>query len=93
MPFDIGTLVMTRGIGATINRHADFAKFVIDTFYDRYRQGDWGDLCKEDKAMNDSAVKNNDDRIVARYNSTYGDIYIITEWDRSATTILFTHEY
>lgn len=48
-----------------------------------------GDIPHEDKKMNDSAVKNNDDRIVARYN----DIYIITEWDRSATTILFIDEY
>ena len=52
-----------------------------------------GDLPNEDKRMNDSAIKNNDDRIVVRYNSEYGDIYIITEWDRSYTTILFTHEY
>ena len=52
-----------------------------------------GDLPNEDKRMNDSAIKNNDDRIVVRYNSEYGDNNIITEWDRSYTTILFTHEY
>ena len=39
--------------------------------------------------MNGSAVKNDGDRIVAHYN----DIYIITEWDRFVTTILFVHEY
>ena len=93
MPFEIGTLLMTKGIGAEMNRNADFAKFVVDSFYDRYRQNDWGDICHEDKQMNDSAVKNNDDRIFARYNNEHGNIYIITEWDRSATTILFTHEY
>lgn len=93
MPFEIGTLLMTKGIGAKMNESADFAKFVVDSFYDKYRQGDWGDICHEDKKMNDSAVRNDDDRIVARYNNIYGDIYIITEYDRSATTILFTHEY
>ena len=94
MPFEIGKLVMTKGIGMTMNRSSDFARFVVDSFYDKYRQGDWGDICHEDKKMNDSAVKNNDDRIVARYNyDGYDDIYVITEWDRSVTTILFTHEY
>ena len=43
--------------------------------------------------MNDDATKNGDDRIFARYNNEEGDIYIITEYDRSATTILFTYEY
>ena len=44
--------------------------------------------------MNDRAVKFNDDMVLSRYNSKdYGDIYIITGWDISATTILFTHEY
>ena len=84
---------MTRGIGTKMNESADFAKFVVDAFYDKYRQGDWGDICQEDKKMNDSAVKNDDDRIVARYNNSHGDIYVITEWDRSVTTILFTDEY
>lgn len=88
----MGTLVMTKGIGMSMHRSEDFAKFILAS-YERYKRQDWGDLCNEDKKMNDSAVKNNDDRIFARYNSHYGDIYIITEWDRSATTILFTHEY
>ena len=55
----------------------------------RYCKKDWGDIPEEDKRMNDL----DDDRIVARYNSKHGDIYIITEWDRSYTTILFTNEY
>lgn len=84
---------MTKGIGEKMHESADFARFVVDSFYDKYRQGDWGDLCWEDKKMNDSAVKNDDDRIVARYNNPHGDIYVITEWDRSVTTILFTDEY
>lgn len=43
--------------------------------------------------MNDDAVKNSDDRIFARYNNEEGDIYIITEWNREVTTILFPSEY
>ena len=92
MKFKFGQVVITRGVNAEITRSIEFSQFILESIA-KYRNCDWGNLGKEDKAMNDNAVKNNDDRIVARYNSTYGDIYIITEWDRSATTILFTHEY
>lgn len=84
----LGQVVVTRGINNKIAEDGNFAKFVSESL-NRYKSGDWGDLCKEDKQMNDSAVKNNDDRIVARYNN----IYIITEYDRSYTTILFIDEY
>ena len=88
MEFKIGQVVITRGISSHVVEDFQFYEFILESLK-RYMSCDWGDICKEDKHMNDSAVKNNDDRIVARYN----DIYIITEWDRSVTTILFTHEY
>lgn len=88
----LGQVVMTRGIAEAVRKNNDFSLFVTESMM-RYCKKDWGDLPYEDKRINDSAVKNNDDRIVARYNNEYGDIYIITEWDRSYTTILFTNEY
>lgn len=88
MKFELGQLVATGGINAKLLEDSDFSKFLWDSFA-RYKNCDWGDIPHEDKRVNDSAVKNGDDRIVARYN----DIYIITEWNRSATTILFTYEY
>mgnify|MGYP001303965363 CR=1 FL=1 len=88
MKFELGQLVATRGINVRLLNDSDFSKFLWNSFA-RYKNCDWGDIPHEDKKMNDSAVKNGDDRIVARYN----DIYIITEWDRSATTILFIDEY
>ena len=51
-----------------------------------------GDLGKEAKDSNDKALVNRD-RVVARYNIKPRSIYIITEFDRSATTILFPEEY
>lgn len=92
MKFPIGQVVITRGVNTTISDSIEFSQFILDSIF-RYRNCDWGDLCHEDKKMNNSAVKNGDDRIVARYNNECGDIYIITEYDRSVTTILFTHEY
>ena len=84
----LGQVVMTRGIAEAVRKDNDFSLFVTESML-RYCRKDWGELPQEDKRMNDLAVKNNDDRIVARY----GDIYIITEWDRSYTTILFRDEY
>lgn len=79
---------MTAGVNSRIRENQGFAKFISKSL-ERYLACDWGDLPEEDKKMNDRAVKYGDDRIVARYN----DIYVITEYDRSHTTILFIDEY
>lgn len=92
MKFSIGQVVITKGINAKISESIGFSKFILESIA-KYRNCDWGNLNKEDWKMNDSAVENNDDRIFARYNNKEGDIYIITEWDRSVTTILFPSEY
>lgn len=92
MKFKIGQVVITKGVNANISESIEFSKFILESIA-RYRNCDWGNLGKEDWKMNDSAVENNDDRIFARYNNEEGDIYIITEWDRSVTTILFPSEY
>ena len=89
---NLGQTVMTRGIVTAIKENKSFAAEVVESF-SRYVKYDWGDLCNEDKQMNTSALENNDDRILAAYNTSQGKIYIITEWDRSATTILFADEY
>ena len=90
--FEIGTLVFTRTINDTI---ADNEKFAIEilTALRRYVSADWGDLCKEDKKLNDNALKTELYRVVAAYITNKGKVYIITEWDRSYTTILFADEY
>ena len=59
----------------------------------RYKNQDWGNLCEEDKKLNDEAIKTGNGRILAAYETSKGKIYIITESDISATTILFSEEY
>lgn len=59
----------------------------------RHHSGDWGDLCDEDRQSNESALKEG-----ARLFSVYQDrhktkFYIITEWDRSVTTVLLPSDY
>lgn len=58
----------------------------------RHSFGDWGEMCPEDRAANDDAVKHGM-RIMSAY--TYRDVkyWVITEWDRSVTTILLPEEY
>lgn len=86
-----GTVVMTRGISDAIENNFKFFNEVMIAF-NRYVNNDWGNLCEEDKAINKYALTHNA-RILARYETSEGPIYIITEWDRSVTTILFVDEY
>lgn len=59
----------------------------------RHQHGDWGDCCPEDKTANDDAVKNGD-RLVSVYHAEDGTkFWIITERDRSYTTILLPEDY
>lgn len=91
--FETGQVLVTRTIAELIKADKDFEKF-INTSFDRYLKCDWGSMDKSDKKLNDIAVKNGDERIHAAYiDSTGRKIWIITEWDRSVTTILFSTEY
>lgn len=90
----LGRLVMTSGIARKITSDKDFQDFVNASF-GRYIKGDWGDLSDEDKNANEEAVKCGDLRILAAYINpkTKEKIWIITEANRSYTTILFPEEY
>lgn len=92
MKFKIGQIVITKGVNAKISKSIEFSKFILESIA-KYRNCNWGNLGNEDQKMNDDAVKNGDDRIFAKYNNDEGDIYIITEWNREVTTILFPSEY
>ncbi len=91
--FKFGKLMMTRGVNDKVAEDTMFAKFVTDSLK-RHVRGDWGDLNQEDKDENESALKEGDLRLFSAYESTgLPKIWIITEADRSVTTILFPDEY
>lgn len=90
--FKLGQVVVTRGINNEIADNEKFAK-EIHTALSKYINCNWGDTHPEDAKMNDEAVEHNNDRIVAKYHTSVQPIFIITEYDRSATTVLFTDEY
>lgn len=95
MELELGRLVMTSGVNDLVAEDTAFAKHVTRSL-NRYRAHDWGDLGREDRATNDAALESGEDRILAAYeypNRREWRIWIISEWDRSATTILFPSEY
>lgn len=85
--FPLGQLVCTPGIMAMMEDG-----LYVMSLLKRHMQCDWGDLCKEDKETNDAAVGVGM-RILSAYETSHGKVWIITEADRSATTILLPDEY
>ena len=59
----------------------------------RHAEGDWGDVCEEDLEQNNEALEHGA-TLRSRYRTKNGiRFWIITEWDRSVTTILLPLEY
>lgn len=59
----------------------------------RHFNGDWGDLCGSDKIANDRALQYGD-RLLSAYHAPDGTkFWIITEADRSCTTVLLPDDY
>ena len=93
--FSLGMLCATAGVAEQMRQDRDFHAFVWECL-SRYREGDWGDMTSSDKRANDDAVACGDARILASYkrpDHPTQNIWIITEADRSSTTVLFPDEY
>lgn len=88
---EYGKIYSTRRIADTMSKCPAFAAEVQQAL-SRYQRNDWGDVCSEDREANDQAARTGE-RVLAAYQTSEGKIWIITEWDRSATTILFPSEY
>jgi hypothetical protein len=89
--FEMGRLVATPAALEALEKWDK--DFVVKNLLDRHFAGDWGDLDAEDKAANDEAVKEGE-RILSSYQLAPNlKIYVITEADRSATTVLLPDDY
>jgi hypothetical protein len=87
--FSLGQTVATPG---ALRALTDAGQQPLE-FLRRHQQGDWGDLPVEDKHENEFSVPRQL-RILSAYTLTTGvKIWVITEADRSATTILLPEEY
>ena len=91
--FELGRTVMTCGVVAHCEGNVE-ANFQILECLRRHVSGDWGDVCAVDKKENDLALKNGE-RLCSAYTiiDIGKKVWIITERDRSYTTILFPEEY
>lgn len=89
--FPTGTLLVTRAIA---DQSAEFVGFAghVQNCIKRHMVLD-SDCCIDDKAANMDAVKTGQ-RVFSVYkHSLWPTIWIITEWDRSITTVLFPEDY
>ncbi len=90
--FKMGTIYLTQSVNCKISESERFEMFVIRSLK-RHTAGDWGDLGQEDKKENELSLEKGF-RLLSSYKYKDGTkIWIITEADRSATTILFPEEY
>ncbi len=85
--FDLGRRAITPGVNAQLH------PIEILRALDRHSRGDWGEVCTQDQHANDAAVENGT-RLLSVYHSPKGvRFWIITEADRSSTTVLLPEEY
>lgn len=87
--FPLGRTLATPGAIDALSRAGEEAA----TYLDRHARGDWGTVNDEDWRENDIAIDRGL-RILSAYQTSAGDkLWIITEADRSTTTILLPEEY
>jgi hypothetical protein len=84
--FELGKVVQTQGALAALH------PIRVMSCLSRHQRGDWGDVCDEDKQVNDFAVDNRE-RILSSYMDDDTKFWIITEADRSSTCVLLPDEY
>jgi hypothetical protein len=87
--FKMGAVVATPGALLALHSSGKCPACVLQ----RHGDGDWGELDADDKRANEAALRDGE-RILSKYTTTQGiALYVITEADRSHTTILRSDEY
>ena len=87
--FPLGHIFMTPGAEAALEE-ADQTPF---EFFQRHVRGDWGDLDEHDRQLNEASVDGEGRLLSVYHTSRHTKLYVITEWDRSVSTILLPSEY
>ena len=87
--FELGQTVITPGAEEAL----EIAGQTAIEFLHRHISGDWGELSEADIKENEFSLEKGF-RLLSRYETSKGErLWIITEADRSATTILLPMEY
>jgi len=87
--FDLGQLVATPGALAALEKSGQSPM----DFLSRHVTGDWGEIPDEDRKENQFSLEKGF-RLMSSYTTTAGDrVWVITENNRSHTTLLLPDEY
>lgn len=86
--FELGNVVATPASLTVLNDNG----ILPITLLLRHKSGEWSELTEDDIEANREAVKNGD-TVFSKYTINGVKLYVITEWDRSSTTILLAEEY
>lgn len=89
--FPLGFLQTTPGVLKLLEEHSA-SPDMIASYLSRHQSGDWGGVVPEDAEANERALERGG-RIFSSYRMFGKKIWIITEWDRSLTTVLLPSEY
>lgn len=87
--FDLGQMVMTPGADGAMRT----ALQAPPEFLLRHKHGDWGELPPEDVRENEWSLEHGARLFSAYRTRTDEKLWVITEWDRSVTTLLLPEEY
>ena len=87
-PLTLGRVVATPG---ALKLLSEIGEEPFD-FLARHETGDWGDLCAFDRRQNEIALRDGY-RVFSSYDVSAERVWVITEADRSVTTILLPEEY
>ncbi|UXL05864.1 plasmid related protein [Achromobacter xylosoxidans] len=88
LPIQLGQVVATPGALNLLQR-ANLNPFQM---LSRHRSGDWGDVPMEDALANEAAAIHGN-RVISSYEVAGERLWVITEANRSATTLLLPKEY
>jgi hypothetical protein len=87
--FPLGQVVATPGALEALTEAGQTPAF----FLEKHVSGDWGEVCTDDKGLNDEALTTGE-RILSAYRTLKNArLWVITEADRSSTCLLTPDEY
>lgn len=84
--FPLGQIVITANAAGQLDSQA------VNEALIRHASGDWGEVCEADRRENEVSLREGY-RLLSVYGTGTGRFWIITEADRSVTTVLMPEDY